>query len=245
MATTAPDHSCSPRPPRPFGFAQGKLCGAKLVAFGDSVTEGVGQSGVTEETSYPEVLRRRLTAALGEEVEVVNAGLGGDVTSLGLERMDRDVLCHEPDCVVVMFGVNDAGFFRPPEGFADTPRVDIRTYEENLREMVRRIRAAGAEPMLLAPAPMGARYGYAWLEPYRKHGLNYLVARYAHVVRAVASEMGVLLVDVYAGFEENPKKEDFLPDGLHPGVEGQAFIVELVEKVLVKRLRDRAKRKRK
>ena len=61
------------------GQAQDKLCGAKLVAFGDSVTEGVGHSGVTEETSYPEVLRRRWTAELGEEVQVINAGVGGDV----------------------------------------------------------------------------------------------------------------------------------------------------------------------
>ena len=231
--TDLPDDRCSLRSPR--------LCGAKLVAFGDSVTEGVGHSGVTGETSYPEVLRRKLSAVLGEAVEVVNAGVGGDVTSLALARMERDVLCHAPDCVLVMFGVNDAGYFRPPEGFADTPRVDIRTYEENLREMVRRIRAAGAEPILLTPAPMGARYGYAGLEPYRKYGLNYLVARYAQVVRSVASEMGVPLVDVYTVFEEHPRMEDFLPDGLHPGVEGQAFIAELVEAAFVERWKDKAK----
>lgn len=199
-----------------------------IVAFGDSVTEGVGRSGVTEETTYPAMLRRTLTQALGRDVRVINAGVGGDITPLGLKRMERDVLRHRPDVVLILYGVNDAGYFRPPEGYADTPRTDLDTYRSCLRQMVDNARAVGSTPVLLTPAPMGSKYGYAWLEPYRRHGLNFLVRQYMQALREVAKEKEVPLIDIYRAFEAHPDREAFLPDGLHPNVEGCAFIARVV-----------------
>src|SRR5437773_10085254 len=56
----------------------------KIIAFGDSLTAGFGLS---EPESYPYLLQQRL-AADGYDYEVVNAGVSGDTTLGGLERID-------------------------------------------------------------------------------------------------------------------------------------------------------------
>ena len=56
----------------------------KIVAFGDSLTAGFGLS---EKESYPYLLQEKLRAD-GYDYEVINAGIAGDTTAGGLERID-------------------------------------------------------------------------------------------------------------------------------------------------------------
>ena len=68
------------------------------VAFGDSITEGM---------TYPLWLTQSLVAAGRPAPYWVNAGVGGHTAGQMLERMDRDVLAHDPDFVFFNAGVND------------------------------------------------------------------------------------------------------------------------------------------
>ncbi len=72
--------------------------GTAIVAFGDSITYG---HGVPTEQTYPALL----SDALG--VEIINAGRNGDTTASGLQRLERDVLDHDPRIVIVELGGND------------------------------------------------------------------------------------------------------------------------------------------
>ncbi|GMV90798.1 MAG: hypothetical protein AMXMBFR82_05760 [Candidatus Hydrogenedentota bacterium] len=72
--------------------------GIAIVAFGDSITYG---HGVPAEQTYPALL----SEALGEEI--INAGRNGDTTASGLQRLERDVLDHDPRIVIVELGGND------------------------------------------------------------------------------------------------------------------------------------------
>src|SRR5688500_10416898 len=56
----------------------------KIIAFGDSLTAGFG---LTERESYPYLLQERLNAD-GYDYEVINAGVSGDTSLGGLERID-------------------------------------------------------------------------------------------------------------------------------------------------------------
>ncbi len=56
----------------------------KIVAFGDSLTAGFG---LAEKESYPYLLQERLKAD-GYNYEVVNAGVSGETSIGGLERID-------------------------------------------------------------------------------------------------------------------------------------------------------------
>jgi len=202
----------------------------RIVAFGDSITRG---DNVEPHQRFTHIAQLELARRTGKEVVVLNAGVNSDITTLALGRLERDVLSHEPDLVTVMFGVNDAGFYRPDGPPAETPRVMPDRYEENLERMVRAIRAAGAAPLLGTPLPMSPSYGLRDLPLYRKHGLNYLVDQYAEIVRSVGACLAVPIIDLHRAFAADPSTAAFLPDGIHPTAAGHAFIARLyVAKVL-------------
>jgi len=201
-----------------------------VVAFGDSITKG---DNVKPEERFVSIAERIFSHHCAKPVRVINAGVNSDITTLALNRIDSDVLSHNPDVVTVMFGVNDAGFFRPDAPPADTPRVSAEDYEKNLETIAERITAAGAIAVMGTPLPMSRYYGLADLPQYKEHGLNYLVDRYAQIMRDVAARRKLPLIDLHKAFSENPSTEEFLPDGIHPNAQGHAFIAKLYVKVLL------------
>ena len=207
------------------------------VAFGDSITFAVNQFGVVDATAFRGLLARRLEQKLGREVRAHNAGVGGDIAPDALQRVDDAVLRREPDLATVMFGVNDAGYYRPAtDSFADTPRVALDEFRRCMREIVDKIQTTEAALVLLTPLPMNRHYWGADLAPYVENGLNYLVCANAQAVRDVAADKGVPLADTYAHFEAHPETVDMVPDGIHPNPEGHAMIADLLTPVALEAL---------
>lgn len=212
--------------------------GIRIVALGDSITHGAGHADVTEQTTFRHLVATDLADRLGRPVEVVNAGVNGDIVPGALERLQADVIDHRPDIATIMFGGNDAGYYRPEtDGFADTPRVALADFRATLAEIVTRITSANVTAVLMTSPPMTDRYWGADLEPYRRHGLNYLVAAYAQAVRDLAAARDIPLVDVYAAFSDVPGALDFFPDGLHPDPRGHRLIADRLLDRLVPLLR--------
>ncbi len=90
----------------------------RIVFFGDSITEGCfelfddhcgGYKGVTDaQSGYVHLLSQRLSKRFPHKnIEVLNAGIGGNTSSDGLARVKRDVIDKKPDIAVVCFGLND------------------------------------------------------------------------------------------------------------------------------------------
>ncbi len=71
---------------------------ATILAFGDSLTAGVGTE---KQHSYPSVLSR-LSGR-----KVVNAGISGEVTAQGLARMADVIAKTNPDLIILLEGGND------------------------------------------------------------------------------------------------------------------------------------------
>ena len=201
----------------------------RIVAFGDSITNGMSPAGMKETDTFRDIARRELSEKIGAKVEVVNAGINGDIVTLAIERLKRDVLDRKPDIVTIMFGGNEAGFYRPEtNGFADTPRVSRDEFKAALNKIVDRIQAARITVVLMTCPPMTERYWGMKLEPYQKHGINFLVKDYAQAMRDVAEEKRVELIDVYRAFQQKPKTLDYFPDGLHPDARGHRVIADLL-----------------
>jgi lysophospholipase L1-like esterase len=88
---------------------------AVIVAIGDSITDGTA-SGLDSNNRWPDHLARRLAAAGGPPVAVLNAGIGGNRVLVegngpaALARFDRDVLTQPgAAAVIVLEGINDIG----------------------------------------------------------------------------------------------------------------------------------------
>jgi len=80
-----------------------------IVAFGDSITHGALRSGeINYETVYWNLLRKKILEVRNYvPVNVINAGIGGVSARSSLDRLDKQVLSHSPDLVIICFGLND------------------------------------------------------------------------------------------------------------------------------------------
>ncbi len=108
--------------------------GAVIVAFGDSLTIGVGADRAH---AYPAVLARLSGRT------VINAGVSGESSAGGVARLPGVLDEHRPDLVVLCHGGNDL-----------LRRQSKEQLEANLREMVRIARLRGIPVVLIGvPAP--------------------------------------------------------------------------------------------
>lgn len=107
---------------------------AVVLAFGDSLTYG---TGADREASYPAILERLI------QRKVINAGVPGEVTSQGLERLPAVLDQVHPALLILCHGGND---FLQKTG---EPEV-----ADNLRSMIRIAKDRGTEVVLIGvPQP--------------------------------------------------------------------------------------------
>lgn len=139
---------------------------ALIACLGDSVTHGCFEvfknrfdrvdTVYRPEDGYPARLRRQLSMLFpAAAASVLNAGVSGDSSAGGLKRLQRDVLSHAPDLVIVNFGLNDA------MGGMDA----LNAYRSNMRALFQQILDSGAEAMLLTPNRMCAYVSHALVDP--------------------------------------------------------------------------------
>ncbi|MBN2311763.1 MAG: hypothetical protein JXR94_22480 [Candidatus Hydrogenedentes bacterium] len=198
-----------------------------LVLFGSSTTAPRGPLRI-----FGQLLEEELPG-LGVQARVVNAGVGGNTTAMARERFERDVLTQNPDVVTVYLGINDSAV-DVWRGEME-PRVTIEQYEANLRYFVTTLRERGAKAILLTPNPLAwavhtkQAYGKPPYDAADPDGFNLWLKEYAPVVRRIAADEGVPLVDVYSLFRqygETRPMTDLLLDGMHPNDLGHRLIAD-------------------
>jgi lysophospholipase L1-like esterase len=101
----------------------------EVLAFGDSLTFGVGASSGN---GYVPVLERRVG------VDIFNSGIPGNTTGDALTRLNASVLSRDPRIVIVLLGGNDL-----------LQNVPVQTRIDNITQIVERIRADGSKVILV------------------------------------------------------------------------------------------------
>jgi sialidase-1 len=206
----------------------------KVVALGSSTTAPRGSVALVYCDRLDVILRDR-----DLPIEIVNSGVGGSTTEHSLKRFKSDVLDHDPELAIIMLGANDAAidvWKNPP---ARQPRVAKQRYAENLRHFVKTLKARHVKVVLMAPPPfrwtdkLKQLYGKPPYDVNDPWGFSEKLAEYCDVVRAVAHEEGVPLVDVFKAFQDYDRVggqsvDDLLLDGMHPNDKGHAVIAELL-----------------
>jgi acyl-CoA thioesterase-1 len=169
-----------------------------VIFLGDSLTAG---NQLPADLAYPALVAKAL-GKKGRSIRMVNAGVSGDTTSGGLDRLSW-LLEQKPDLLVVELGVNDA--------FRGQP---VDRIEANLRAIVKQARAARVRVLLLGMR-IPTNYGPDYTQTF--------AAIYPRIAKSEKVDLMPFLLEGVGGHPELN-----FDDGIHPNKEGQAIVAENV-----------------
>jgi acyl-CoA thioesterase I len=168
----------------------------KMVVLGDSLSAGLGLPGPA---AFPARLQKALKSN-GIDVDMINAGVSGDTSSGGRDRLDWSVP-EGTEAVIVELGANDA-----------LRGIDPKITRQALSDIVTRLKARKIAVLLcgmLAPPNYGSDYAARFNTIYPDLSKSFGVPLYPFFLEGVAADAKLNQVD-----------------GLHPTAEGIDVIVK-------------------
>jgi acyl-CoA thioesterase I len=185
------------------------------VFTGDSITHGAFHTH--GERSYHEHFAERVRWELGRRRDIViNTGISGDTAEGILKDFDHRVARFKPDVVSLMIGMNDCSRGEPM-------RVQ---FESNLRELVSRIRATGAVPIVHSTNPID----------YNGESRRNDLPAYNEIIAKVTKVERVVVVDHWNHWhKERPDTSslnEWLNDPIHPNARGHREFARLLFRTL-------------
>ena len=140
--------------------------GVTIAFLGDSVTQGCFEIYKTEDDRIETVFDKKASYEMGVfdilctlfpsvTVNIINAGISGDCAPRGLRRVEKDVLRHEPDLVLVCYGLNDCSL----------AENSIQKYTDSLRQIFEKIKESGSELIFMTPNMMNTYVSAALKDP--------------------------------------------------------------------------------
>lgn len=179
----------------------------RIVAFGDSLTAGLG---VAQDEAYPNQLEHRL-AREGYRYRVINAGVSGETTAGGLRRLSW-ILQNHPQIVILELGAND--------GLRGLKLEDTRA---NLEQIIRQLEQAQVTVVLAGmkmPPNYGADYTGKFEAIYPDLAKRYRLPLIPFLLEGVATSASLNQAD-----------------GIHPTAEGHQVIAGNVMRTISPLLR--------
>ena len=175
-----------------------------IVTFGDSVTHGaVADAEINYETVYWNRLRVMLNSVRDYvPVNVINSGIGGDCAKDAANRFDRQALKHEPDLVIICFGLNDVNGSK-------------ESYLSGLEKMFSKCINAGIDVIFLTPNMLNTYVADGTAKRHLEYAKKTAEMQnsgrmddYIYSAKALAESMGVPVCDCYSKWKELAKTQD-------------------------------------
>ncbi len=198
-----PQETPSSAPPPVAPARQTEPVRPKIVVLGDSLSAGYG---LLELQAYPALIQDKLKED-GYEWDVVNAGISGDTSAAGLQRVDWALSQGDVRILVLELGAND--------GLRGLPIAEMK---KNLAAIIERAREKRITVLLAgmeAPPNFGPEYTVAFRQVYRDLAREYNVKLLPFLIDKVAGQPGLNQAD-----------------GIHPNVEGSRIVADTVWNVL-------------
>jgi acyl-CoA thioesterase I len=175
----------------------------KMVVLGDSLSAGLGLSA---SAAFPERLQKALKSK-GIDVDMVNAGVSGDTSSGGRDRLDWSVPAGT-EAVIVELGANDA-----------LRGLDPSVTRAALTDILTRLKARGIAVLLcgmVAPPNYGSDYAARFNAIYPELAKSFAVPLYPFFLQGVATVAGLNQAD---GMHPTPEGVDLIVKNILPTVE--------------------------
>lgn len=175
-----------------------------ILFYGDSLTAGYG---LDESEAFPALIQKKIDS-LNLNYQVVNAGLSGETTAGGKNRIDW-VLKQDVDVFVLELGAND--------GLRGVPLKETR---QNLQDIIDAVRKENPDvKIILAGMQIPPNLGKEYTTEFR------------NIFPELAEENNVELITfLLEGVAGNPSLNQ--QDGIHPTAEGQIILADNVWNVL-------------
>jgi acyl-CoA thioesterase-1 len=175
-----------------------------ILFFGDSLTAGLG---LDTSEAYPALIQKKLDS-LNYDYKVVNAGLSGETTAGGKNRIDW-VLKQDVDIFVLELGAND--------GLRGIPIEETR---KNLQDIINTVKQKNANTkIILAGMQIPPNMGQDYTSGFRA------------IFPELAKENNIPLIPfLLEGVAGNPKLNQ--ADGIHPTAKGYTIVAENVWDIL-------------
>lgn len=175
-----------------------------ILFFGNSLTAGMG---LEPSEAFPALIQNRLDS-LGYNYEVINAGLSGETTASGKNRIDW-VLNQEVDIFVLELGAND--------GLRGIPLKETRN---NLQDIIDIVKNENPDTeIVLAGMQIPPNMGQEYTSEFRS------------IFPELAKKNNVALIPfLLEGVAGDPELNQ--QDGIHPTAEGYQIVADNVWSVL-------------
>lgn len=177
-----------------------------ILFFGNSLTAGFG---LETSQAFPALIQDKIDS-LNLPYNVLNAGLSGETTSSGKNRLDW-MLKQKIDVFILELGGNDG-----------LRGIDPAETLQNMKEIVTKLRAKYPEVrIVLAGMEVPPNMGEKYASEFRK------------IYPEIAKEYNLVLIPfLLEGVGGDPSLN--LPDGIHPTAEGHKIVAKTVWKYLEK-----------
>ncbi|MEZ6093387.1 MAG: GDSL-type esterase/lipase family protein [Pirellulaceae bacterium] len=183
-----------------------------VVFHGHSVPAGYFKTPTVQTfDAYPHLFHAKLAKRFPTAtIDVSVTAIGGENSRSGAERLDDDVLALNPDVVCIDYGLNDR-------------RLGLEETEKAWRSMIERLVANNIHVVLLTPTPDTHEDILSADAP---------LAKYAELIRRLATEYKLPLVDCYIQFQQLAKNGAKLADLMsipnHPNRAGHEVVANLL-----------------
>lgn len=187
-----------------------------IVALGDSLTDDL--------QGWFNIFQRVLEIAIaGADFTFINSGISYDTTTDAIKRLNRDVLDHNPDWVMVGLGTFDVQRLKiAPE----RTLVSLADYWENINTIEGAVSNVTDNPIVwITPPPVISEmledirlFNFELSEQDLQGVREILTGKKGYIVDPLGSRMG----------EEEPEAWNYLSDGLHPSISGHTNTVKEV-----------------
>lgn len=189
-----------------------------IVAFGDSITEGV--IGVKPKDNWLRLLGEKL----GDGYRLYNAGVGGNSARESMARFEKDVLRRKPDLILLEFGGNNTGIDNPKR------RVDEEEFKKHLSDFKTRL-PKGCIVIILTFPPIIDEWHKYGRHKSLHNGLDDKLEKQRDIVREFAKKNGYPLIDLHKLMWKR-RHDLILKDGVHLNAAGQRYLADAVFSVL-------------
>lgn len=144
----------------------------------------------------------------------INTGVSGYTTKDLLKEIHERILRFNPQVVILMIGMNDSSS-------ENNPDITLNVFRDNLKHLISKIIESKAIPIFQTSNTI-------LKDPSRKD-----LKKYMDIIRDVAKENNLPLVDNYLYWEENEDKSSkWLNDNIHPNERGHKEIYLNIVKTL-------------